>query len=60
LLSSHSDSIISILPKEGKDTKDIKNRRPITFSNCDSKLITTALALKISKVLDDLIDPNQS
>ena len=37
---SHKESIIVILPKEGKDIKDIKNWRPIILSNCDAKIIT--------------------
>ena len=57
---SHSDSVITLLPKEGKDVRDIKNWRPITLSNCDSKIITKAFAIRMSKVLDDLIDPNQT
>jgi hypothetical protein len=57
---SHKESIITLLPKEGKDLKDIKNWRPITLSNCDSKIITKALSMKISKVLDEIIDVNQT
>jgi hypothetical protein len=57
LPASHEESVITLLPKEGKD---IKNWRPITLSNCDSKFFTKALAIKMSKVLDDVMDPNQS
>ena len=60
LPTSHLESIITLLPKEGKDTKDIKNWRPITLSNCDSKIITKALSLKTSKVLESIIDPSQT
>ncbi len=60
LTLSHSESAITLLPKEGKDTEDIKNWRPITLSNCDSKIITKALAMKISKTLDSIIDPSQT
>jgi len=60
LPSSHLESVITILPKEGKDTQDIKNWRPITLSNCDSKIITKALSIKTSKVLDSIIDPSQT
>ncbi len=57
---SHHESIITLLPKEGKDTTDIKNWRPITLSNCDSKIITKALSNKVSKVLDSIIDESQT
>ncbi len=53
---SHLESVIT----EGKDTKDIKNCRPITISNCDSKIITKAISLKTSKVLELIIDPSQT
>ena len=54
---SHKESIITL--KEGKNAKDITNWRPITLSNCDSKIITKSLALRVSKVLDEVIDLNQ-
>ena len=57
---SHNESIITLLPKEGKDMEDIKNWRPITLSNCDAKIITKALTCKITKVLDSIIDPSQT
>ncbi len=60
LPTSHGESVTTLLPNEGKDKKDIKNWRPITLSNCDSKIITKALAIKMSKVLDDVIHPNQT
>ena len=60
LPTSHLESVITLLPKEGKDTKDIKNWRPITLSNCDSKIITKAISLKTSKVLESIIDPSQT
>ena len=58
--SSHLESVITLLPKEGKDTKDIKNWRPITLSNCDSKIITKALSQKTAKVLESIVDPSQT
>jgi hypothetical protein len=57
---SHLESVITILPKEGKNLNDIKNWRPITLSNCDSKIITKAIALKTSKVLETIIDSHQT
>jgi hypothetical protein len=57
---SHLESMITLLPKEGKDIGDIKNWRPITLSNCDSKIITKAISLKAAKVLESIIDPSQT
>jgi hypothetical protein len=60
LPESHKESIITILPKEGKDLSDIKNWRPITLSNCDAKIITKAISNKMLKVLESIIDPAQT
>jgi hypothetical protein len=54
--ASLGELLLTVLPKEGKDVKDIKNWRPIPMSNCNSKIITKALAIKMSKVLDDVIE----
>jgi hypothetical protein len=40
LPTSHKHSILRLIPKAGKDTRELKNWRPITLSNCDHKLIT--------------------
>ena len=48
----HCESVIVLLPKEVKDSADIKNWRPITLSNCDTKIITKALAIRMVVVLD--------
>ncbi len=60
LPQSHYESIITLLPKEGKDIRQLKNWRPITLSNCDAKIITKALATKLSKVLEPIIDKSQT
>jgi hypothetical protein len=60
LAPSHVESVITLLPKEGKDRRDIKNWRPITLSNCDSKIITKAISIKMSKDLDLIIDKSQT
>jgi hypothetical protein len=58
--NSHKESIITILPKEGKDLSDIKNWRPITLTNCGAKIITKALAIRVNKVLESIIDTSQT
>ena len=57
---SHRESTITILPKEGKDHSDIKNWRPITLTNCDAKIITKTLAMRINPILETIIDPSQT
>jgi hypothetical protein len=60
LPASHEESIITLLPKEGKDIRDIKNWRPITLSNCDAKIITKAFAMRLNPILESIIDPSQT
>jgi hypothetical protein len=57
---SHKESVITLLPKEGKDIRDIKNWRPITLTNCDAKIITKALAMRLNPILETIIDPSQT
>ena len=60
LPSSNRESVITLLPKEGKNLNEIKNWRPITLSNCDSKLVTKALSNRVSKTLESIMDPSQT
>ena len=46
LPQSQSTSVISLIPKAGKDKHEIKNWRPISISSCDLKIITKAYSLK--------------
>jgi hypothetical protein len=49
-----------LLPKEGKNLNEIKNWHLITLSNCDSKIITKALATRMANHLNKIIDPSQT
>jgi hypothetical protein len=60
LSPSNLTSVITLLPKEGKDPKKIGNWRPISLTNCDLKIITKAYALRLAKVADSIIHPNQT
>jgi len=53
-------SIITLLPKEGKDLSKIENWRPITLTNCDLKIFTKLLADRVSGILDKVIHPCQT
>jgi hypothetical protein len=57
---SHLESAITLLSREGKHTKNIKNWRPIKLSNCYLKIITRAISLKTSKLLKSNIVPSQT
>ena len=60
LTASHEISYLRLLPKEGKDTRYLKNWRPITLSNCDFKIITKTIARRLANVVADSISQNQT
>ena len=59
LPQSQSTSIISLIPKAGKDKHEIKNWRPISISSCDLKIITKAYSLKVGNYLEEIISGSQ-
>ena len=59
LPSSQACSVITLIPKAGKDKNLIKNWRPISISPCDLKIITKALSIKVGKYLEEIISPSQ-
>ena len=59
LPQSQSTSVISLIPKAGKDKHDIRNWRPISISPCDLKIITKAYSLKVGKYLEEIICDSQ-
>jgi hypothetical protein len=57
---SHKNSILRLIPKQGKDHTYIKNWRPITLSNCDHKLITRTYNTRLLHVIGQYITPTQT
>ena len=51
--------ILNLIPKPGKDTRYIKNLRPITLLNTDYKIIEKAIANKIIPSLEHIIHTDQ-
>lgn len=52
--------ILSLLPKEGKDIRFLKNWRPIALLNTDYKIITKLLAKRLQPILPDIIHTDQT
>ena len=55
LSTSQREAIIKLIEKKDRDKRFIKNWRPISLLNVDSKLISKALSEKLKEVLQDLI-----
>lgn len=51
---------LTLIPKENKDNRFIKNWRPIALLNVDYKIAAKCMATRLKTVLTDLIDPEQT
>lgn len=60
LSESMKVSITRLIYKKRGDVKDLKNWRPISLLNVDYKICSKAITLRLSKVLDSIIDPDQT
>ena len=52
--------VLNLIPKPGKDSRYIKNLRPITLLNCDYKVIEKMIATRLDPILQHLIHPDQT
>ena len=53
------EGILNLIPKAGKDTRYVKNLRPITLLNTDYKIIEKAIANKMIPALEHIIHTDQ-
>ena len=60
MFESSARGIINLIPKRDKDTRFLKNLRPITLLNTDYKIIEKAIANRMVPALDDLISQDQN
>ena len=51
--------VVSLVPKGG-DRLNIKNWRPITLLNTDYKLLTKVLTSRLKRVINSLVQPEQT
>ena len=59
LHASARKGILNLIPKQNKDTRYIKNLRPITLLNTDYKIIEKAVADKMTPALEHIIHQDQ-
>ena len=59
LSASQKQAMIILIAKEGKDLLQIKNYRPISLLIVDYKILSKVLALRITKVLNEVILEDQ-
>ena len=52
--------LITLLPKKNKPANLLKNWRPITLQNCDYKIATKSIASRMRKVLQRIINYDQT
>ena len=57
---SMSQGILNLIPKPKKDSRILKNLRPITLLNSDYKIIEKAISDKMRTALDLIINKDQS
>ena len=60
LSTSQRQAIIKLIEKKDRDKRFIKNWRPISLLNVDSKIRSKALSEKLKEVLPDLISSQQT
>jgi len=60
LATSQRQAVITMIEKSEKDTRFLKNWRPISLINVDVKICSRALSCRLVEVLPNIIHPNQA
>ena len=60
LCESMKSSVTRLIYKKRGDIKHLQNWRPISLLNVDYKICSKVITLRLSKVLDSIIDPDQT
>ena len=59
LPASQRQAVITLIEKKGKDKRFIKNWRPISLINVDTKVLSKSIALRIKKVIRTVVSNDQ-
>ena len=51
--------VLSLIPKNSKDTRYLKSWRPVSLLATDYKVLAKSLATRLQKVIPNLINPDQ-
>uniref|UniRef100_A0A803JPQ3 Reverse transcriptase domain-containing protein n=1 Tax=Xenopus tropicalis TaxID=8364 RepID=A0A803JPQ3_XENTR len=57
---SFYEALIVVIPKPGRDPTLCSSYRPISLINTDAKILAKILATRLTRVIQDLIHPDQS
>ena len=60
MISSHREGIITMIPKAGQSPDHVKAWRPITLLNTDFKIISSAIAARLQRVISKVTDSCQT
>ena len=57
---SEKQAVITLIEKKGRDKRLVKNWRPISLMNVDTKIASKALALRMKKVIPNIMNYDQT
>ena len=60
LSTSQEQAVISLIEKKGRDKRLVKHWRPISLMNVDTKIASKVTALRMKKVLPNIINYDQT
>ena len=60
LSTSQKQTMITLIEKKGKDNRYLKNWRPISLMNVDTKIASKAIVTRVKTVIQKLIHHNQT